>query len=148
MCQQISDLELLRQFRQVAHLQYSRCGPAKGQGWILMSLFEHGDMTQRELAAVAQRAPATLCEQLETMEKAGLILRKKSAADKRHVEVSLTEAGIRAARETIQERQRIAARLFAPLDAAEREELYALLQKLGDAWSKSTVAGIGEGKTT
>ena len=139
MCQQISDLELLRQFRQVAHLQYSRCGPAKGQGWILMSLFEHGDMTQRELAAVAQRAPATLCEQLETMEKAGLILRKKSAADKRHVEVSLTEAGIR---------QRIAARLFAPLDAAEREELYALLQKLGDAWSKSTVAGIGEGETT
>lgn len=131
MSEPVTDLLLLKQIRQVAHRQLNRSGRARGQGWILISLLERGGCaTQRELCELAQRSPATLCEQLETMEAGGLIERKKSAGDKRNLDVSLSERGEALAREIVQERRDLAQRLFAPLSGSEKAQLSGLLRKL------------------
>ena len=58
---------------------------------ILLHLY--GSLTQRELIELTGRRSATLSEQLDDMEKSGLILRSKNAHDKRNIDVILTEQG-------------------------------------------------------
>ena len=67
---EISNVALLRLFRQCSHLQRGS-GRFHGQGRILVLLLTNGRMTQREITENLQRRSATLCEQLEIMEKAG-----------------------------------------------------------------------------
>ena len=53
----------------------------------------YGSLTQRELIELTGRRSATLSEQLDGMEKSGLILRSKNAQDKCNIDVILTEQG-------------------------------------------------------
>ena len=130
---EIEDLMLFKAFRRCAHLQY-RMNPCQGQAWILILLAQRGGMTQRELADITQRRPATLSEQLEALEAAGLILRGKNADDKRNVDLKLTGRGLEAAREAEAEREKTARALFSGLGGAKRAALYEALTELGAAW--------------
>ena len=139
---EVSNLMLLNLFRRSAHLQMRRHSRFQGQGRILILLREHGGrITQRELSQITLRRAATLCEQLEAMERAGLIEREKSAEDRRNVDIRLTENGGTAAVEAEAERAEIADRLFSMLEAGERRQLYDLLHKLSDAWQRDCPEG-------
>ncbi len=109
----------------------------QGQGRILRLLLEHGTLTQKQLADITQRRSATLSEQLEMMESVGWITRVKNQADKRNIDVALTDAGLAKAKEAEQERTRTADSLFSVLSVQEQRQLSHILQKLYDSWQKN-----------
>lgn len=122
-----SALDLLHAFRRCAHLQGAPKG-SHGQGRILAFLLREGSHTQRELAERLERTPATLSQQLDAMEAAGLVARRTCEADRRTLVVSLTPAGEQAARAAVDERRRVAEELFGDLGDADRRDLLRLLE--------------------
>ena len=140
----ITNLMLLTRFRQCAHIQFHRPRQFRGQWRILVLLKERGLLTQRELTQILQRKPATLSEQLENMEKAGWITREKFEADKRNVVIRLTQLGTEMAQEAEHERQKEADDLFDGLNQEDRNRLFEILGKLGDAWSAGNCGEEGD----
>lgn len=141
---EITNLMLLNTFRRCAHIQYHRKRRFRGQGRILILLQENGRMSQKELTRILERRAATLSEQLENMEKNGLIRREVSASDRRNLDILLTPVGEAAAVEARQEREQMADGLFGILTEEEKDRLYPLLKKLSDAWSADTEERKGE----
>lgn len=123
-------------FRQFTNLQLRRASRYPGQGLILISLKDMGTLTQRELTEITKRRPATMSEQLDNMERAGLIERKKNENDKRTIDVSLTARGLETAQEAERERAEAAAVLFTGLTEEEKDALQKLLSKLVDSLSE------------
>ena len=123
------DLALLIHFYQCAHkLHHAQKYP--GQGRILTLLMEKGTMTQRELITVTGRRSATLSEQLENMEHAGYITRKRNEQDKRNVDVTLTEAGMAAAEDAAEFREALSHDLFDQFSEADKKQFDLLLDKM------------------
>lgn len=107
---------------------------SSGKDRVLVLLSERGPITQRELAELIQRKPATLCQQLEAMEEAGLVDRKPNGADRRTVDVCLTHEGEQAAREAIDRRAAMASALFGPLAGEDRAVMRRVLEELNHRW--------------
>lgn len=63
------------------------------QELILMRLAEQGDSPQSELVHFLNRDRSTVTNTLQAMERAGLIVRRPSASDRRAVDVALTDKG-------------------------------------------------------
>ena len=139
-----TNLELLKLFRWCSHAQRP-AGSPHGQNRLLRTLVAHGPMTQRDLAEAVQRTPATLSQQLESMESAGLVVREKCPGDRRTVLVSLTEEGAAAAERMAAEQRRHADELFGGLGDADRAELgrilWGLLERWGGAGSAAHALG-------
>lgn len=131
----MTNLKLLTLYWKGTH-QLRRANPFHGQMRILSLLKEQGTMTQRELASQLDRRPATLCVQLEDMEKLGYVTRIKRSDDKRNIDVSLTDDGLEAAEQASRERKRIAESHFSILTEKEKEIFGILLEKLERAWEQ------------
>ena len=127
------NLRLLGMLLQSSYLMQTR-EKYRGQGRLLVLLHLHGALTQRELIDLTGRRSATLSEQLEGMEKAGLILRRKNEQDKRNVDVELTDTGRTAALQAIQNRQSYANELFGALPRQEKQLLAEILDGLLHTW--------------
>ncbi|MDD7390568.1 MAG: MarR family transcriptional regulator [Lachnospiraceae bacterium] len=127
------NLRLLGMLLQTSYLMQTR-EKYRGQGRLLILLYQHGELTQRELIELTGRRSATLSEQLDGMEKAGLIYRCKNQHDKRNVDVALTEEGKKAAIQAIQNRQTYADDLFGTLPQKEKQKLAELLDILLHMW--------------
>lgn len=90
-------------------------------------------MNQRELAEKLGVAQSRVVVLVDSLESAGLIIRERSTIDRRSQVLQVTDSGrelltkLRAAAE-MQE-----AELAEGLSAADRDQLYELLLKLGDA---------------
>ncbi|MEU6891440.1 hypothetical protein ABZ934_06500 [Streptomyces sp. NPDC046557] len=67
---------------------------------------------------------------LDTLEKSGLVRRIRPAEDRRRVDVELTDDGHRRWTEAMRWIGVAEARLIAPLDAADRAVLAALLKRM------------------
>lgn len=128
------NLRLLGMLLQSAYLMQTR-ESHRGQGRLLVLLHLHGGLTQRELIDLTGRRSATLSEQLDGMEKAGLIIRSKNEQDKRNVDVVLTEAGETAAAQALRNRQAYADELFDAIPHQEKAQLAALLDGLLHTWN-------------
>ena len=102
---------------------YYQVGGKAGQQRILMRLNSHGQTTQKELQDVLEISSGALSEILQKMEDGGLILRTKSAEDKRQVHLSLTQAGRETARSVEEHYHRTLERMFECLDPAQKDEL-------------------------
>lgn len=131
---EIMDLTLLHLFHQCSHLLHTG-GKCRGQGRLLVLLLEHGTLTQRALADITGRRPATLSEQLDNMEHSGYITRARNAQDHRNVDVSLTSLGSKAALDAKKRRAERAKKLFSTLNDQEKQELFLLLSRLSDTWT-------------
>ena len=127
------NLRLLGMMHQISYLMQTQ-EKFRGQGRLLVLLNRYGALTQRELIELTGRRSATLSEQLEGMEKSGLILRRKNEQDKRNVDVELTEQGKTAAVEAIQNRQSYADELFAAVPQRKKQQLAGLLDALLHTW--------------
>ena len=66
---------------------------SSGQPRMLNYLFQNNGCIQREIAVAFNMEPASITSVLNSMEKAGLIIRKPVKGDKRALEVWLTEKG-------------------------------------------------------
>ena len=126
------NLRLLGMLHQISYLMQTQ-EKFRGQGRLLVLLNRYGALTQRELIELTGRRSATLSEQLEGMEKSGLILRHKNEQDKRNVDVELTEQGKLAAAKALQNRQSYADELFGVLPQ-RKQQLAGLLDALLHAW--------------
>lgn len=131
---QALNLRLLGMLLQSSYLMQTR-EKYRGQGRLLVLLQRYGGLTQRELVALTGRRSATLSEQLDGMEKAGLILRHKNEQDKRNVDVILTEQGRAAAMQALQNRQNYANELFGALPQEKKRQLAELLDTLLYVWN-------------
>ena len=80
--------------------------------------------------------PQTLGEMLQKLEERGLVARKKSEADARAIEVTLTDEGRARAAEIAERRALAAADLFAVLTDEEKDQLASILDKLGTELEK------------
>lgn len=127
------NLRLLGMMHQISYLMQTQ-EKFRGQGRLLVLLNRYGALTQRELIELTGRRSATLSEQLEGMEKAGLIVRRKNEQDRRNVDVELTEQGKTAAVEAIQNRQSYADELFAAVPQRKKQQLAGLLDALLHTW--------------
>lgn len=127
------NLRLLGMMLQSSYLMQTR-EKYRGQGRLLILLYLHGALTQRELIELTGRRSATLSEQLDGMEKSGLILRHKNEQDKRNVDVELTEQGEKAAIEAMRNRQAYADELFAAMPQRKKQQLAGLLDSLLHTW--------------
>ena len=127
------NLRLLGMMLQSSYLMQTR-EKYRGQGRLLILLYLHGALTQRELIELTGRRSATLSEQLEGMEKAELIVRRKNKQDKRNVDVELTERGKKAAIEAMQNRQAYADELFGTMTQRKKQQLAGLLDSLLHTW--------------
>ena len=106
----------------------------RGQGRLLVLLQNNGPMTQKDLINRTGRKSPTLSEQLESMDKAGLIIRKKDPNDRRNICVELTESGQEAAIRTKSGRSDYADELFDILTDEQKQSLISELEQLVQKW--------------
>lgn len=106
----------------------------RGQGRLLILLHIYGALTQRELIELTGRRSATLSEQLDGMERAGLINRCKHAQDRRNVDVTLTPRGETAALQAIGNRQQYADEILGGLSDVRKRQLLDIMDELLAAW--------------
>lgn len=129
-------LDVMRTFRSCSHLLHHRkCPPLQGKGRLLVVLYRNGSsITQRDLLDLVNIRSASLSETLCKMEKDGLINREKCENDRRNVLITLTEAGIEAAKECTRRQHDDAVELFSVLSHEERRQLLGMLTRLHDSW--------------
>lgn len=128
------DERLSRVFHHCARTLVHRERSQGGRASALAVLASHGAMSQAALADKLDIRAASTSELLAKMEADGLVVRTPDADDGRAYRVELTDAGSLEAQRVRQERSERDAQLFDALDADEKTELAALLDKLASSW--------------
>lgn len=129
--------------RKLAGSLLQSVGLAAGQEFVLMLLWEKSPQSQAELTRQLMVEPPTSAKALSRLENLGLVLRERSATDRRVLMVSLTEAG-RALEEPVSSIWSSLEELTTEaLTEAEREQLRALLMRVGRSVAHaSNAAGV------
>jgi len=71
-----------------------KCFSITPEQWtVLKRVFEHEGITQKELAAIADKDPATLAKILDNLERNRLIVRQTNRQDRRSYLIFITEDG-------------------------------------------------------
>jgi DNA-binding MarR family transcriptional regulator len=103
---------------------------------ILLTVRDNKTVTQSELAAVLKMHLPNLVKILGRMEDAGILKRKRSARDKRAVELSLSASGHRRADEASRLGEIFNARTLAPLSKPEQAAFTQMLARLVEAYRR------------
>ena len=129
--------DLAGKFERCGRLLSLCIGKRRGQGRILNTLNERGEMPQRELQNLLGIQAGSMSEIAAKLEHKGLIVRVRSEEDRRKISLVLTEAG-RAMAAAGDEAHilRRRAELFSALTPEEQHTLEGLLDKLSDDWSR------------
>ena len=129
--------KLIINLRDVGHMMRGLYEGRGSQQRVLIVLNEMGgSVTQRMLTERLQIQSGSASEVIGKLESAGYIVRTASEADRRNVEVALTEKGREAAEEAKRQRERRHEEMFLCLSETEKEELLVLLEKLSSDWEK------------
>ncbi len=134
--EQLVHLEwLLRRYRLQNYREYGpMADPHRGQGRVLALLKLKPDISQKELSSILDIRSQSLGELLAKLERSGYISRTPSEADRRVIEIHLTDAGKRAS--DLEERQPDSNELFGCLDEKEQDVLYGYLTRVIDDLAK------------
>lgn len=126
-------------------------GKRRGQEKILRILWEHGELSQKELQELLGIQPGSMSEIAAKLESKGLVVRGRAEADRRKILLSLTEEGrawlTRQDGDYVRKRR---AELFSALAPEEQQALGVLLEKLCVDWEKrferpQTADGLSNG---
>jgi MarR family transcriptional regulator, organic hydroperoxide resistance regulator len=119
---------------QVCRLHYVRAqglldaiGIYRGQPPVLYVLHEQEGLTQSDLAARLEVAPATITKMLQRLERAGFVQRETDHEDQRVSRVYLTDAGRAIQGDVVAVLGRLAAETFGGLTTEERVLLRRLM---------------------
>ena len=131
-----TEQQILHLLGYLGHYMYVMRGGLGGKQHVLKTLLLQGEMTQRELLELLHTSSAALSEVLGKLEREGLIKRGRSEADKRQLEVSLTEAGKGAAAEMVREEREFEKDSLDILSQEEKVDLLNRLDAIFDHWRK------------
>lgn len=106
------------------------------QSRVLIVLYEHKSMTQRDLTEFLGIKPGSVSEILAKLERAELITRIHSEKDRRTMEITLTDEGEKLAKEAFEKRRERHKQMFACLTEDEQNTLLLLLETLSEDWSE------------
>lgn len=108
-------------------------GVTPPEAGVMRILGRQPGMNQRELAEKLGVGQSRVVALIDSLESAGLILRERSAADRRRQVLHVTEAGRELLANVRIAAQQLEDDVAEGLSVADREQLYALLLKLADA---------------
>ncbi|RSS66759.1 MarR family transcriptional regulator [Streptomyces sp. WAC06614] len=97
---------------------------------VLAVLADHGPLPQRDLAERLALHPSDVVKVLDGLARRGYVDRARDTADRRRVLAGISEPGLRVLDELVAEVATVHDDLLAPLDAAERATLHALLLRV------------------
>ncbi len=97
----------------------------------LVKLHDLGEISQNRLGRLTAMDPATIQGVIKRLEERRLIERSGDPADRRRTTLRLSAEGEELVVAMIPNGIRVSEATLAPLDAAEREALHALLRRLG-----------------
>lgn len=130
------------QFRQLEHLSrryyghHNRRGeggdPNRGQGRILSILKLQPEINQRELGYLLDMRKQSLAELLSKLEAKEYIVRETSEADRRMMQIKLTEKGAEAADELVKQKE-VKSDFLSVLTPEEQETFSGYLAKIIEA---------------
>ena len=109
------------------------CGLTPTQLGVLEALLHKGAMTHRELGRKVLTSAGNMTDVVDKLERRGLVLRTRDAADRRAVRVELTAQGRAMIEDLFPRHAADIARAMAGLSPAELRALGALLRTLGMA---------------
>lgn len=123
-------LRLSNQLLQCLMEQHGIEGIVTSHGSILAMLFERDEVTMSDLAAYTHRDPSTVTALVKKLVAKGLVATKRSAVDRRSVEVALTDMG----RAMLGDFEEISAELMSAwrkdIDPGELEAMENVLAKV------------------
>lgn len=125
---------LFRNLRGMAHQMQHRADARGGQRRILGALLRRGEMSQKDMQELLGIQAGSLSEVLSKLEAAGLISRTPNEADRRGMQLALTQEGMRIAQEREAQRRESREQLFQNLSQEEKATLADLLEKLNEDW--------------
>lgn len=129
--------DLAGKFERCGRLLSHCLGKRRGQGRILRTLCQRGEMSQKELQDLLGIQAGSMSEIAAKLEDKGLITRVRSEGDRRKVSLSITEQGrVRVAQSDEAHILRRRAELFAVLAPDEQRALAEILDKLSADWSQ------------
>lgn len=126
--------KLVINLRDISHTLRDLSEGRGSQKRVLILLLEAGPITQRELTQRLGIQPGSASEVIAKLENAGLLTRTGSEADRRTVDVILTEEGSRQAEEAKAQRDGRHGEMFSALSQEERAQLLELLEKVNRDW--------------
>lgn len=109
---------------------------------IIAVLWEHDDLSHRELAHLTSIDVSTLSRVSKTVQKNGLIRRKRTLADQRTVRVTLTEKGRELARSIIPSAVKAEKELFSNISPKDIATLTRILHDVVDNLNKYSEADL------
>ena len=118
--------------------QLARFGVNVAVWRILAVLWSHDDVSHRELAHLTSIEVSTLSRVSKTVQRAGLIRRKRTKEDQRTVRVTLTEKGRELAQAIIPSAIKSQDEMFANLSAKDIQTLIGLLHKVVENLNRYT----------
>lgn len=135
---------LIINLRDLSHTMRSLYEGKGSQKRILIVLSEiGGSMTQRELTEYLGIQPGSASEVIAKLEGSGYIERTPNEADRRTINIALTEEGKKAAEEAKEKRKQRHEQMFSCLDDDEKKRLLFLFEKINADW-KRRYQDIGE----
>ena len=126
--------KLVMTLRDLSHAMRGLYEGRGSQKRILIVLSETDTITQRELTQRLGIQPGSASEVIAKLENAGLVVRTESEADRRTVDITLTEEGRRQAEEAKSQRTGRHQEMFSVLSDEEKGQLLALLEKINADW--------------
>ena len=94
---------------------------------LMVALLERGEMTAGEVVALMALPQSTVSHQIKRLEKLGYVKREAAAHDQRSVMTSLTEAGLKVARESNEHSRDVTNKILL---AIGRDEMEAVREAL------------------
>ena len=132
---QLADLlqRLTRRLRRAQMSQLAPLGltPAQERALRLIT-FSEEPLRMTELAEQLRVVPRSVTTVIDALEQAGLVRRAIDPANRRAIRLHLTDKGTAVREQMRQARRQASEDLFAPLSAAERDQLISLLSVLED----------------
>lgn len=108
-------------------------GLDRGQGDVLLTLRRSGDpyrLSPSQLVKALLVSSGTMTNRIDHLERRGMIERVPNSKDRRGIHVQLTAEGLNLVENLIGEHVANEARMLAPLNRRERNELATLTRKL------------------
>lgn len=129
--------KLILNLRDLSHTMRFLYEGKGSQKRILIVLNEiGGSVTQRELTGRLGIQPGSASEVIAKLEDAGYIRRTPNEADRRTINIDLTETGKTAAEEAQKERKQRHEQMFSCLSDDEKGQLLCLLEKVNADWKQ------------
>jgi DNA-binding MarR family transcriptional regulator len=124
---------LSRQCTQALESRLSAHNVTSGMWFPLRVLWEHDGILQHELQKQLGTAQPTLVAALDRLERRGLITRRRSKRDKRHVHVHLTKRGRGLEEEILHYADDIQSIITENVSNSELKTMHAVIEKMKSA---------------